>query len=414
MGCFPDYTHVNLFATLFFEHFDPILSIYNSRVAAIDKHWVLALAVIAVGSQYSGTVEMAQCVVPLHEFLRLALVSNIEGCDGCSGDDGTRLARAQALVINQVGMMYYGSRRLDRLARHRRAELADIATTTMRILAEKDEQREEQRADDEPVADAWRRWMVQEAWRRLGYTIWLLDCMGFYHFGQRPMLSLECTIRCDLPYDELWAAHTVEQWSLKYKSDDYNRHPSLVSSVYTLFRHRQRPSDLGEFSDLLLLHGIYEHIYQVDDYYRSPLSEWIPRTPPVSRRGAVNIDVAETASTIHSTINNFESWRSAAMDCVDVLHWAANGTVARLAGAEHATVLHLQFSRVVLWAPYAAIRTLAEWAAVTARAREGPDCLDFVYSREGQWLSRNEVTRHENTVKQWTQEDEVSLEPLHT
>lgn len=175
-NCFPDHTHMNLFATLFFEHFDPILPIYNSRAAALEQHWVLALAIVAVGSQYSGTVEMARCVVPLHQFLRRALVAEAEGGETGGDDSSTStnlLARAQALALSQVGMMYYGSQRLDRLAQGRRAQLADIVTTTMPLLAREDDRWETERDDNEPVQDAWRRWMTQESWRRLAYTIWV-------------------------------------------------------------------------------------------------------------------------------------------------------------------------------------------------------------------------------------------------
>lgn len=139
-------------------------------------------------------------------------------------------------------------------------------------------------------------------------------------------------------------------------------------------------------------------MFSVEDYYKSPLSTWMPSASLANSRQADHASTTEMTDTSHSVFKLVDPWRSAAMDCVDVLHWAANGTVARLAGAEHATVLHLQFSRVVLWSPYAAIRTIAEWAAVAAETLGG---------HKGQRLGRTEVARHESTVIQWAQRDEV-------
>lgn len=54
----------------------------------------------------------------------------------------------------------------------------------------------------------------------------------------------------------------------------------------------------------------------------------------------------------------FSKWRNIACDCLDLLHWAANSTIA-LRGVEHATVCHLHTARLILLTPYTHIRTLA-------------------------------------------------------
>lgn len=93
----------------------------------------------------------------------------------------------------------------------------------------------------------------------------------------------------------------------------------------------------------------------------------------------------------------FASWRNASLDCVDVLHWAANGKIAQLAGAEHPTVLHLHMSRVVLLSPYESIRKLALSIVSIAQATV------LETSVPGGEAGREA----EREVLQWAQRDEV-------
>lgn len=47
-------------------------------VTDLNGHWILALAIAAIGSQYTETEEFSRCVVPMHEFLRRAIAAELE------------------------------------------------------------------------------------------------------------------------------------------------------------------------------------------------------------------------------------------------------------------------------------------------------------------------------------------------
>lgn len=101
------------------------------------------------------------------------------------------------------------------------------------------------------------------------------------------------------------------------------------------------------------------------------------------------------------------SWRNAALDCVDVLHWAANGVIAQQAGIEHATVLHLHLSRAVILAPLDQIQILAESIAA--------------YVQGSVFKALDGSTRHtamiaERDILEWAQRDQskARLAVLHS
>lgn len=155
--------------------------------------------------------------------------------------------------------------------------------------------------------------------------------------------------------------------------------------------------DLGEFSRILLLHGVYQEVARVKEYFDRPLATWVPS----AQRILSKFDAQEEAPTNSSPQGRitFTSWRNAALDCVDVLHWAANGTIAQLAGAEHPTVLHLHFSRVVLLAPHDKILTLARSIAPSYKGASGitsPTREEAIHVEREivHWAQRDEVIRH--------------------
>ena len=169
--------------------------------------------------------------------------------------------------------------------------------------------------------------------------------------------------------------------------------PSLCSAVQTLFVEKKVKTDLGEFSRILLLHGIYHEISQVKAYYKRPLSTWTPSAQTVGQSAAA-LDHSEKRWL--SDVATFASWRNAALDCVDALHWGAEG-MAALARAEHPTVLHLHLARTVLLVPHQEILTLAH-----AAAARSPKCQGL------QVPTRDEAVEAEREVLKWAQRDEVS------
>lgn len=160
--------------------------------------------------------------------------------------------------------------------------------------------------------------------------------------------------------------------------------PPLSLAVNTIFRDHTAKPDLGEFSRILLLHAVYQEYSTVNTYCKRPLSSWMPQNNPDRH--------TEDTNLLSLSDSN---WRNAALDCVDTLHWAANATIASLFGAEHPTVLHLHFSRVVLLVPRTTLITLAKYL-------KAPDSVRKVAANQQRALQA------EREVSEWAQQDGVS------
>jgi hypothetical protein len=95
-------------------------------------------------------------------------------------------------------------------------------------------------------------------------------------------------------------------------------------------------------------------MWEVGDYFRRPLSFWNPTAKKQSRETAI-----PTGSVWLPGIPSYSKWRNSACDCLDILHWTANSTIAKAAGLEHPTILHLHVARLFLLAPFREMRSLA-------------------------------------------------------
>jgi hypothetical protein len=120
-----------------------------------------------------------------------------------------------------------------------------------------------------------------------------------------------------------------------------------------MYTEKRVQSGTGEFGRILLIHAIFHQTWGVARYYQRPLNNFRPSAVGDSHSSTSNID--EIWLPDHDV---FSKWRNGACDCLDLLHWAANSTIA-LRGVEHATVCHLHVARLVLLTPCTHIRTLA-------------------------------------------------------
>ncbi|KAF5552940.1 zinc finger zas1 [Fusarium phyllophilum] len=375
---FPSLKLLEYFVKLFFEHFDPIVPLVHPHTTDLNGNWVLALAICAIGSQYSATADIHACVVPFHEFLRRTLVTQLEGSD-------LNLPLAQALVLSQVGLLYSGGSQLQKAAYERMGILQSVITF---YRCRSDSQRDLS-SHGERDEDRWRGWVEDETWRRLCYFIWkLLDRMGRYFFDDHQTGTFNVA-DLTLPHDGLWSQVTSSDWTQLHRRIDAN--PTLEVAISSLFRERTAKADLGEFSRILLLHALYQEYTTVSTYCKRPLSSWIPQNNPEPR----------SDETEHLQLSD-SNWRNAALDCVDTLHWAANATIASLLGAEHPTVLHLHFSRVVLLVPRRAIITLAKYLKAPEDLRK-------------EAASQKEALQAEREISEWAQQDgsKARLAALH-
>ncbi|RFN54062.1 transcription factor [Fusarium flagelliforme] len=364
---FPPLAIMDYCIKLFFEHFNPILPLVHPNTTDLNANWVLVLAICVVGSQYSATDDINDCVLPFQEFLRRVLVVHLQ-LENSEMD----IALAQALVLSQVGLLYYST--IINLYRRSHAQVASDVKARLN-------QRETN------IHQEWKVWVEDETLRRLCYFIWLLDRMGCYFFDDHHASTFDVQ-DIVLPHDGLWSQTCSLDWSKVYRRVEEN--PSLLSAVNTIFRDRTAKSDLGEFSRICLLHAVYQEYSAVNTYFKRPLSSWMPQNNPERQSEDTNL------------LNSDSNWRNAALDCVDTLHWAANATIASLLGAEHPTVLHLHFSRVVLLVPRTMLMTLANYL-------KAPESERKVASNQ------QKAIQAEREISEWAQQDvsKARLAALH-
>lgn len=163
--------------------------------------------------------------------------------------------------------------------------------------------------------------------------------------------------------------------------------------------------DVGEFSRIIILQGIYQEILRIKDFLHRPMAGWFPSVDHENLDNPnpnPDLDLF-SGHTPRSKVDTdpkavFSNWRNAALDCLDTMHWSANSTVAQLSGEEHSTVFHLHISRVVLLSPHEKIRSLAESLASLCPERR---------SRPGALQTKAEALDAERKVIEWAQRDEV-------
>ena len=173
---FPGLSSLNMCVRLYFENFDPILPMMHDHVTCISDHWLLGLAVSAIGCQYAEADEYAQMVEPLHEFLRRAVaVEYTEEMLHVVGQDRRGVAFAQAMTLSQVGMLYSGSSRLLHFAKAQHSAMIELARAltfssmayeTSSAVALGDVEGDDQES-------SWGKLMFEECKRRIGYSIWV-------------------------------------------------------------------------------------------------------------------------------------------------------------------------------------------------------------------------------------------------
>lgn len=191
--------------------------------------------------------------------------------------------------------------------------------------------------------------------------------MTFYHFGVQPFLSHQVP-QAELPNDGLWTAPDQHVW--RQTTRRTGKIPNITSAIRKVFQDKEVKPDIGEFGRIILLHGVYHELYQVRAYFQRPMSMWVPdsasqqQLQPQQYQQTLVSEVDETSPESNqsapwlSETRVFAAWRNASLDCVDVLHWWANGVIALQSGMEHPTVFHLHFSRTVLLVPVKEIMLL--------------------------------------------------------
>ncbi|KAI2732468.1 transcriptional regulator family: Fungal Specific TF [Penicillium roqueforti] len=340
---FPTADECNQFIIFFFDTFQAVYPILHlSKFDPNTSHWLLTLSVIALGCQVSHISEMEQCTTALRELIRRGIYLEKEK----SPPSQSSLEILQAMLFNCIGLLHSKSEREKASALSTFGDLV-ILMRTSRLLTPMRIKFNEASQDA-----AWASWIQDEVRRRTGYCIWLVDCTLAYYFDDRPLLSLDDGQAALPAHEKLWQASSAATWKPLWAQSCVNE--SLYDAVHILYIEKRVVPGIGEFSHILLIHALYQRMWEVGDYFRRPLSFWSPTAKKQSCETAI-----PSGSVWLPGIPSYSKWRNSACDCLDILHWTANSTAAKAGGLEHPTILHLHVARLFLLSPFREMRSLA-------------------------------------------------------
>ena len=193
---------------------------------------------------------------------------------------------------------------------------------------------------------SWMAWIKGEELMRTGFCIWLQDCMWAFHFQQSPHLGLDHAALIPLPCPErLWSAKDLDDWK-RLTLSEMNQTPTLLEGLQNLYIDKRLLPNVGKFSRILMIHGLFHRTWEVGASITQSLSNF----EPSAQKQASN-DIAHNGSVWPPSVPLFNKWRNSTCDCLDILHRRANETVGAASEMEHPTVLHLHLARIILLAP---------------------------------------------------------------
>ncbi|KAI2789813.1 hypothetical protein POX_d05311 [Penicillium oxalicum] len=341
---FPEPEECTRYLFSYLSSFQPVYPIFHIPTFDVNEHhWVLVLAILAIGCQSSKTANCDQTSAAFHEMLRRAILVEKEK----GSTRRASLDMLQAMLLSCLGILYSGDDRNKLSTLGVFKELVRLFEDEELLADSKYLQSSEQLSGEA----LWHSWINDEIRRRTGYCIWLVDCSLAYEIEERPLLSLDDGQAALPANEELWHCESAEAWKLSWDQSTANQ--SLYDSVHILYIEKRLVTGLGDFSYTLLIHALYHRMWEVGDYFRRPLSFWNPTARKQSRETAI-----PNGSVWLPGIPSYSKWRNSACDCLEILHWTVNAPVADLSKHKRPVSLHLHTARLILLAPFREIRSL--------------------------------------------------------
>lgn len=167
---FPTLPQMNMLIDLFYSGFSPSLPILHGSLSNANDYWILTLAMATIGCHYTKTKEFDTIIPFMHKLLSKSLAET----EMVWVEPHLQLSYVQALLLSQIGLYYYGPPCMRAQAVARRGYLIYCANTLGLLgpIASSGPT-----LDVEPGLTArWHGWILDEAKRRLGYSIWVRLC----------------------------------------------------------------------------------------------------------------------------------------------------------------------------------------------------------------------------------------------
>ncbi|OAG05946.1 uncharacterized protein CC84DRAFT_1119501, partial [Paraphaeosphaeria sporulosa] len=376
----PTHEQMQIHVGRYFQSFHPIFPFLRRASFANDssEEWLLLLAVSMIGSKLTNRPNHHEEEDSIFQLLGKALQRQWYGSlpECHSGDrqelfvpgEPTRCFRnppnlrvLQAGVLNVICMLHSGEKDLIERALDDRYRLVE-ACNSLCLLSE----------DNENIAlnvgmhcseEAIKKWIVRETRIRTGMIIWLLDSIFVYTLQEKPLMRLE-DAKTILPSHE----ESYEDVDILRTGKRLPCNMTMPAALETIYIEKTLPTDLGEFSHVLLINAIYRHTKEILEREQNRLNTW---TPTALKQH--NPDNRPSQMSYPPTTPTAAQWRNSACDCLDVLHWVANSKVARSAGFEHHTILHLHLARITILTP---IKSIQSYATHTKSLHDPPETRD--------------------------------------
>lgn len=202
---FPSKATLDHCIDLYFAYFHPTLAIIHQPTFDPGKDLVVTLAMVCIGSCYTGFAGAKAFSIALSELIRKLLVFMAE--------QDRRFVRTASYLTAQLlqGTHGYcsGSERLFEISESCRSTLVHHAKCMGLFRYEA----QHTPKSDVSLEDAWREWISAEGLRRLSWAVYKYDASVAYLHNNRPFLSTG-DINLNLPgTSEHWAAESAQAWS---------------------------------------------------------------------------------------------------------------------------------------------------------------------------------------------------------
>ncbi|KAL6246198.1 hypothetical protein RBB50_006433 [Rhinocladiella similis] len=381
-SAFPPRSTLANHLSLYFVHFDRTMPfVHPASFKPEREHYALLLAMMALGSCYAEFDQSGHFALSMHEFVRRFLVLMQEQRHWCPDNAA---ALAQIHLLHAIGARYTLYDPLRTSSSLSLQVAAEFCRTTWRT---------EDRNKPALSSSSWETWVENEKMNRLGYCTWLLDSTWAFQFQQSPHLRLDDATHLQLPCpDRLWAAADASEFDhLRGASSGVSDPPTLGEALQSLYIDKRLLPNLGEFSHVLLIHGIIHRTWEV----KTTVTQSLSRFEPSALKQTTN-EVKHADPVWPPAVPLFNKWRNSACDCLDILHWSANATIGAASGMEHPTVLHLHLARVVLLAPLNDILLFSHYLIRSSRES----------NRLFPHVSAAEAEVHRRRIQRWAVQDQ--------
>jgi hypothetical protein len=340
----PSLDTFNVCSSLYFKYFHLPFPLLHKPTFCRSNDWLVALAVVSTGATYLE--EVCGIADAFQEFLRRAIIHEKEVRD----DTDAVVGFSQAGVLSVIGL----SQSYDIAYARKSVELHAALVFRCRqygFLRETEDASASSislhgATDYNSISSRWSRWILAEQKRRLGYAIYLIDCIMAYQQGSKALLAL-LEITAMLPcQDQIWESQSETTWA--QTSQQSLPSPYLRSALEALYQGKKPAKEMAEFGHVILVHALYRKTWDIGSHTQQPESD----SNPLDLDGTIRNSFEVGESQWLPSIPAYNWWRNSACDCLDTLHWHANSLIGEACGLEHHPVLHLHMARVVLLTPF--------------------------------------------------------------